>query len=133
MSALAADAGRQRTARRLTLAAALLLGVCVAASTMRSAPWPQNVAWTAGMLLPLLLPLPGLWRGNRRTCAWATLCVAPYFIYGVTEVIANPVVRVTAAMILFAGLAWFASLVYCLRVSRPLRGGAPGLQGTSAD
>ncbi len=133
MNALAEDPGRQRTARRLTLAAALLLGVSVAASTMRSAPWPQNIAWTTGMLLPLLLPLPGLWRGNRRTCAWATLCVAPYFIYGVTEVIANPIVRVTAAMILFAGLAWFASLVYCLRATRPLHSRPSGLQGTSAD
>jgi uncharacterized membrane protein len=133
VSTLEADPGRRGTARRLTLGSALLLGVSVVASTMRSAPWPQNMAWTAGMLLPLLLPLPGLWRGNRRTCAWATLCVAPYFIYGVTEVIANPAVRFTAAMILFSGLAWFASLVYCLRVSRPSPAVPPGLQGTSVD
>ncbi len=133
MSILEADPGRCGTARRLTLASALLLGVSVVASTMRAASWPQNIAWTAGMLLPLLLPLPGLWRGNRRTCAWATLCVAPYFIYGVTEVIANPAVRVTAALVLFSGLAWFASLVYCLRVSPPPHGVPPGVQGTSAD
>jgi uncharacterized membrane protein len=126
------DRGR-RTARRVTLAAALLLAVSVCASTMRSAPWPQNLGWTAVLLLPLLLPLPGLWRGSRRTCSWATLCVAPYFIYGVTEVIANPAVRASAAAILFAGLAWFASLVYCLRVSRTSPDGTIGPQGTSAD
>lgn len=133
MSEIEPDPGRGRTARRLTLATALLLGACVTTSTMRSAPWPQNLAWTAALLLPLLLPLPGLWRGNRRTCAWATLCVAPYFIYGTTEVIANPAVRAAAAAILFAGLAWFASLVYCLRALRASPGQPTGAQGTSAD
>lgn len=133
MSDLEPDSGRRRTAQRLTVATALLLGACVGISTMRSAPWPQNLVWTAVLLSPLLLPLPGLRRGNRRTCAWATLCVAPYFTYGVTEVIANPAVRVAAAAILFAGLAWFVSLVYCLRVSRVPARGSTGTQGTSAD
>jgi uncharacterized membrane protein len=111
----------------------MLLGVCVGASTLGSVPWPQNLAWTFFLLLPLLLPIPGLWRGKRRTCAWATLCIAPYFIYGVTEVVANPAVRTTAAAILFAGLAWFVSLVYCLRVSRPEPRPTEAAQGTSAD
>jgi uncharacterized membrane protein len=125
-------APRLRTARRLTLAGALLLGACVTVAAMQSVPWPRNLGWTAALLLPLLLPVPGLWRGNRRTCAWATLCIAPYIVYGITEVIANPGVRVAAGAILFAGLAWFVSLVYCLRVSRPAPGDSGGAQGTSA-
>jgi len=72
-------------------------------------------------MLPVLLPLPGLLRGRRRTYAWATLCVAPYFIYGLTEAVANPGVRFTAGAILLASLAWFVALVACLRWSR-----APG-------
>jgi uncharacterized membrane protein len=116
--------------RRLTLAAAALLGACVAAATLRGAPWPANVGWTLLMLVPLLLPLPGLLRGTRRTFAWATLCVAPYFAYGLTEVVANPSARGVAAAILFASLAWFASLVYGLRVTRQAR--PPG-QDASAD
>jgi len=110
---------------RLTLAGAALLAACVAAAALRSASWPSGLAWIAVLLLPLLLPLRGLWRRNRRTCAWATLCVAPYFAYGTTEVIANPAVRPVAGAILFASLAWFVSLVYCLRVTGPAAPAAP--------
>jgi len=124
-----ASSARLDRAWRLTLAGAALLGTCVAAAALRSAPWPSNLGWLAVLLVPLLLPLRGLWRRNRRTCAWATMCVAPYFAYGTTEVIANPAVRVVAAAILFASLAWFVSLIYCLRVSRPT---GPGAQDTSA-
>jgi len=74
--------------------------------------------------------LPGLVRGRRRTFAWATLCVAPYLVYGITEVIANPMVRGAAAAILFASLAWFVTLVGYLRLSRS---GAGPAQSTPAD
>ena len=129
MSAPGDASARIERAWRLTLAAAALLGACVAVAALRSAPWPANLPWLAALLLPVLLPLRGLWRRSRRACAWATLCVAPYFAYGTTELIANPAVRVVAGAILFASLAWFVSLVYCLRVSRPA---GPDAQGTSA-
>ena len=115
---------------RLTVAGALLLAACVTAAALRESSWPASLAWLAVLLIPVLLPLPGLWRRNRRTCAWATLCVAPYFAYGTTEVIANPAVRVEASAILFASLAWFVSLIYCLRVTRPAEAGR---QDASAD
>lgn len=133
MSAAVAVPARLRAARRLTLAGAVVLGACVVASALRSAPWPQNLVWTAVLLVPLALPVRGLWRGDRRTGAWATLCVAPYVVYGTTEVMANPAVRGTAGAILFASLAWFASLVYFLRVSRPAPNAAAGDQDRSAD
>lgn len=112
-------------ARRMALATAAVLAACVAAASLRSAAWPVNLAWTLALLLPVAAPLPGLARGVRRTYAWASLCVAPYFIYGVTEVIANPAVRGTAGAILFASLAWFVALVGYLRLSR---GTAPPAQ-----
>jgi len=111
-------APRLQKARRIALATAAVLAVCVAAAALRSAPWPSNLGWTIALLLPVAAPLPGLIRGVRRTYAWATLCVAPYFIYGVTEVIANPAVRGAAGAILFASLAWFVALVWYLRLSR---------------
>jgi uncharacterized membrane protein len=111
--------------RGLTIAAAVLLAACVGTAALRSAPWPANLGWTIALLLPVLLPLPGLLRGRRRTYAWATLCVAPYFIYGTTEVIANPLARPAAGAILFASLAWFVALVAYLRRSRPVD---PGVQ-----
>lgn len=129
MSAPRSAAAGVDRAWRLTLACAALLAACVAAAALHSATWPASVGWLAVLLIPVLLPLPGLWRRTRRTCAWATLCVAPYFAYGATEVIANPGVRVEASAILFASLAWFVSLVYCLRVTRPV---ARGRQDASA-
>jgi uncharacterized membrane protein len=68
--------------------------------------------------IPLIAPLPGLWRGNRYTYRWATLCVVPYFIVGLTEVIANPVSRIQSAAMLVLALAWFVTLVAYLRVTR---------------
>ena len=119
---------RLPAARGLVLATAAILAACVAAATLRSADWPVNLLWTALMLLPLAAPLPGLWRGRRRTYAWATLCVAPYFVYGITEVIANPAVRGAAGVILFASLGWFIALVHYLRCSCPAAG-APQATG----
>jgi uncharacterized membrane protein len=70
------------------------------------------------MLLPLALPLRGLWRGDPRTSAWATLCVTPYIVYGLTETIANPATRPMTASILFASLALFVLLVAQRRVAQ---------------
>ncbi|MCM2312037.1 MAG: DUF2069 domain-containing protein [Steroidobacteraceae bacterium] len=119
-----------RRARRMTLATAAVLAACVAAASLRSAAWPANLAWTLVLLLPLAAPLPGLVRGVRRTYAWASLCVAPYFIYGVTEVIANPAVRGAAGAVLFASLGWFVALVWYLRLSR---GTVPPAQDATGD
>lgn len=105
-------------ARRAALATATVLAACVAAAAWRSASWPGNLLLTLILLLPVAAPLPGIVRGVRHTYAWATLCVAPYFVYGATEVIANPTVRGAAAAILFASLAWFVALVGYLRLSR---------------
>jgi len=117
---------RLRRARAVALATAAVLAACVAAASLRSAPWPANLGWTTVLLLPLAAPIPGIVRGIRRTYAWATLCVAPYFTYGITEVIANPAVRGAAAAILFASFAWFVTLVAYLRLSR-------GTQDTGQD
>jgi len=130
MTAADPPARRLTRARQLALAAAAVLAACVATASLRSSPWPANLAWTAALLLPVLAPLPGLVRGRRRTFAWATLCVAPYLVYGITEVIANPMVRGAAAAILFASLAWFVTLVGYLRLSRS---GAGPAQATPAD
>ena len=118
MTAANPAAQRLRHARQAALATAAVLAVCVASASLRSAAWPANLGWTLALLLPVAAPIPGLLRGIRRTYAWATLCVAPYFIYGVTEVIANPAVLGAAAAILFASLAWFVALVWYLRLSR---------------
>ena len=56
---------------------------------------------------------------ERRTYAWATLCVTPYFVYGLTEIVANPALRGVALMLL-ASLGLVAALIANLRLTRPL-------------
>ena len=121
MTPVLPQADAPRRAQRQALLAAALLGACVVAAALPAFAWPASLARLAILLLPLLLPLRGLLRGRRRTFAWATLCVTPYFIYGLTEVIVNPAVRSAAGATLFASLAWFVSLVNYLRVTRPQR------------
>jgi uncharacterized membrane protein len=109
------------SAKRLRLAVLIsfaVLAVAVAATTLQTAALPDGLWLGLLLLLPLLLPLPGLLRRTRRTYAWATLVLAPYIIYGLTELIANPAARPGAALILFASLASFVSLVGYLRVTR---------------
>ena len=89
---------------------------------MLNASWPDSALLAAVLVLPLLLPLKGLLRGDRRTYAWATLCIVPCFVYGITEAIANSLVRAIAAAILFASLAHFVALVAYLRITRPQPG-----------
>ncbi len=116
----AAVAPSATRAHRWVLATLIVLAACVAAAALSSGPWPGNAVLALAMLVPLVLPLPGLLRSDRRTHAWATLCVTPYFVYGVTESIANPAVRGVAGAILFASLALFVSLVGFLRLTRPV-------------
>lgn len=109
----------QTLAHRLVLANAFLLGACVVGAVVASTAWPKSALLAAAFIAPLLLPLPGLLRRDRRTHAWATLCVTPYFIYGVTEAVANPLARPMAAAVLFASLALCIALVAYLRLTRP--------------
>jgi uncharacterized membrane protein len=109
-------------ARSWALATLATLGLAVAAAATLNASWPGSALLVAVLVLPLLLPLKGLLQGDRRTYAWATLCIAPCFVYAITEVIANSAVRALAAAILFASLAHFVALVAYLRITRPETG-----------
>ncbi len=116
------SAGRARArmaARRAVLASWAALGVAIAAAVALASGSTASAVVTAALFVPWLMPIRGLLRGDRRTHAWATLCVAPYFVYGVTEVIANPAVRIAAALMLAASLAHFVALVAFLRLTRP--------------
>lgn len=74
----------------------------------------------AFLVLPLLITLPGLLRRQRRTFAWATLCVTPHFVYALTEVVANPAIRLLAAAMLSVSLGLVLALVAYLRLTRPV-------------
>jgi uncharacterized membrane protein len=74
------------------------------------------------MLVPVLLPLRGIVRRDRKTFAWGTLCLIPYIVVGITELIANPAGRDWAAGCLLLAFGAFVSLIAYLRVSRPVPG-----------
>jgi len=80
-------------------------------------PWPLCVI----AILPLLAPLRGLMRGQRRTYAWATLFAAPYLAFALTELLVNPAARWVAASSLLLVFAWFCTMILFLRASRAPR------------
>lgn len=77
-----------------------------------------DVILIAVLSSPLLIALPRLSAGNRRTYAWMTLAVTPFLIVGITEAVANPSTRAWAAACLFVAFALFVMLVSYLRTTR---------------
>ena len=101
----------------------LLLLAALAAVSLRAAFEGERSAVTSWLLAffllaPLAIAVPGLIARNRRTFAWATLCVTPHFIYALTELVANPSIRMRAASILMLSLALVVALVAYLRLTR---------------
>ena len=116
ISTNAAGAGRAR-------GAALALLVLLAVASLLAACRGERSAVSLGLLVfllvtPLAIAVPGMLARNRRTFAWATLCVTPHFIYALTEIVANPAIRVLAASILMLSLALVVALVAYLRLTR---------------
>ncbi len=102
---------------------ALLLLAALAAVSLRTAFEGERSAVTFWLLAffllaPLAIALPGLIARNRRTYAWATLCITPHFIYALTEIVANPAIRSLAASILALSLGLSVALVAYLRLTR---------------
>ena len=54
---------------------------------------PRSWVLAAIATLPLLLPLPGVWRGSLRSMTWAGYLSMLYLVIGITEAWANPAQR----------------------------------------
>lgn len=111
--------------RRCALAALVALASFSAAAVFVRWSGTPSAVLGALLLSPLLAPLPGMLRGDRRSYAWATLCAVPGFVYGITEAIANPAMRWLAALVLGSSIAFFFALAAFLRVTRPRPGQSP--------
>ena len=116
MTAVSSTAESLRAAA-LALFAALIMLVFV--WTLSSGVSASRFLLAAVLTLPLWAPLHGVIRRNRRTFAWATLCVIPYFVLGLTESVANPQGRMWAGACLALAFALFGALIGYLRLSRP--------------
>lgn len=106
-------------AYRLCIVAVAVLLLVVIYGQLGSDRSPRAWLFATFYSLPLLLPLPGLIRRNRYTYRWATLCVLPYFVVGLTEAFANQAMRWWATALLGGAIFWFISLIAYLRASAP--------------
>ena len=68
--------------------------------------------------LPLWIFIPALSRKQRRAYAAMTLCVVPYLVAALTELIANPGARIWASTMLVLTFGLFVLLIAVLRVTR---------------
>lgn len=122
MSANSSFLTRDRIAG-ITLKLHFGLLVVVAVGLIRWAaaqPTTLRVVSSILLVLPLLLPLRGFLKRDRRTFAWATLCLVPYIIVGLTEIVANPSGRDWAVGCLLLSFAAFVGCIAYLRVTRPV-------------
>jgi uncharacterized membrane protein len=111
-----------RTATRIRyLVVTLTVGliVLILAWQFDSARSVGSVLLGTVLALPLLIPLPSLIRGRRRSFAACTLCVIPYFVIGLTEAVAQPATRAWSGACLAIALALFVALIAYLRTTRP--------------
>lgn len=114
-----AVSGAER-ARRASLGLLSLMIVLACAAVLREAGGTAvTVALGVFLVVPLLLPLRGILRRDRRVYAWATLCLTPQFLYALTELVANPPLRGLAATMLVTSLGLTLALVAYLRLTRP--------------
>jgi uncharacterized membrane protein len=110
-----------RVARRLQLVAL----VCVIALAVLTMGWLSatgvstiKVVIATIIVVPLLFAWPRLRAGERRTYAWTTLAIIPFFVLALTEAIANPAARAWAGTCLIVALLSFVALIGHLRATR---------------
>jgi len=108
---------QQANARRLVLLCWTALFALVCARQLQQGFSALTIMWIVLFSLPLLLCLRGLLRGKRYTYKWASMCVLPYFVVGITEGVANASLRSWALLMLAASLLWFFAMLAFLRVS----------------
>ena len=106
--------------RQLRLAACAATALLLAPVVHWALIAPTTARFVAGavLALPLVVGLPFLYSGRRRSYAWMTLALAPSLVLGLTEVVANPAMRSWAALLLFGVLVVFALLIAYLRATR---------------
>lgn len=109
------NAARPRGARNAALAAWILLGGVVTAWILALESAAAMLAAALFVLGPLLLPARGLWASDRRTLRWAPFTLTPALGWALTEVIANPLMRLPAALTLLAVLLALAAAIAQLR------------------
>ena len=109
--------------RRAAAAALIALIVLCLAWELWLAPLRPGGSLIALKALPLLLPLPGILRGNRYTYQWASMFILAYFTEGVMRAWSERgTSQALAGAEILLSLAFFAAVVAYARLTR---GGRP--------
>jgi len=80
-----------------------------------------NWYWALLLLLPLLLPLPGIIRDRLYTYKWIGFLTLFYFCVGISELISNPQLRIYAYFTTIFSLLLFLSSIYYTRYLKTKR------------
>lgn len=98
------------TTSRYLRGLALAADVCLIATL---AIWYAATPWLAAVLvLPLLLPLPGLWRGRAYTYAWTSLLVLVYLTFLIAEFWVGPGRQFAGPALFSAATLFVACLLF---------------------
>lgn len=80
--------------------------------------WPDfeiDLYWILLLALPLLLPLPGLWRNRPYTYRWVGFMTLIYFCIGISEWVANPTLRYYGLATTLCSITLFLASIYQAR------------------
>jgi len=108
------------SARHLILISHLGLIAVLAMWQWRFSTMPTSIVpvWLALLFGPLLLALPGVWRGKVYTYKWLTLFVWFYFAYGVTAAYSDALVRIPALIVTALSLSLFVGCIAAIKQRR---------------
>ncbi len=74
-----------------------------------------DIYWVALLTLPLLLPLKGLIYDRRYTYKWVGFMALVYFCVGISELVANPELRIYGFTTTISSILLFLTSIYYAR------------------
>ncbi len=104
--------------RSASVAAIVALIVVLLAWSLSTGTSSIRLGFAAVITLPLVAFLPALVRSRRRGYAALTLCLVPYLVGALTELVANPGARTWAAVTLLLAFTLFVLAIVFLRLTR---------------
>jgi uncharacterized membrane protein len=111
--------GNTRALRRIASASLVALIVLCLAWELWLAPLRPGGSTLALKALPLVLPLTGILRANRRTYQWSSMLILAYLAEGVTRAWSERgTSQLLAGVEIVLSLAFFAAVVACARLTR---------------
>ena len=102
-------------ARRATLAVWTMLLAVLATWHLSAQSRLATAMLVVVTVVPLLFPLPALWRTQRTGYRWAPLTLVPALAWSLTELVANPGARAFAVLTALLAFLALAGVVATLR------------------